>query len=97
MGFSTAGLFLFTFSDPDTRFGFIVTGLMMLGFGSTLFSSPNTNAVMNSIEKRFYSVGSAKLCALRLIGQMPSMGITMAPFGLSIGSARITPKTIRSS
>jgi len=92
MGFSATGLFLFTFIDPDTHLGFIITGLMLLGFGFALFSSPNTNAVMSSIEKRFYSVGSATLGTMRLIGQMLSMGITMVIFGLSIGSARITPE-----
>lgn len=92
MGFTATGLFLFTFIDRDTHLGFIVTGLMLLGFGFALFSSPNTNAVMSSIEKRFYGVGSATLGTMRLIGQMLSMGITMVIFALSTGSARITPE-----
>jgi EmrB/QacA subfamily drug resistance transporter len=92
MGFTAAGLLLFTFIDRDTHLGFIVTGLMMLGFGFALFSSPNTNAVMSSIEKRFYGVGSSTLGTMRLIGQMLSMGIAMVIFALSIGSARITPE-----
>jgi len=92
MGFTAAGLLLFTFIDRDTHLGFIVTGLMMLGFGFALFSSPNTNAVMSSIEKRFYGVGSSTLGTMRLIGQMLSMGITMVIFALSVGSARITPE-----
>ncbi len=92
MGFTTAGLLLFTFIDPDTHLGFIITGLLLLGFGFALFSSPNTNAVMSSIEKRYYGVGSSTLGTMRLIGQMLSMGITMVIFALSIGSARITPE-----
>jgi MFS family permease len=92
MGFTAAGLLLFTFIDRDTHLGFIVTGLMMLGFGFALFSSPNTNAVMSSIEKRFYGVGSSTLGTMRLIGQMLSMGITMVIFSLAIGRARITPE-----
>jgi EmrB/QacA subfamily drug resistance transporter len=92
MGFTSAGLFLFTFIDHDTHLGFIITGLMLLGFGFALFSSPNTNAVMSSIEKRFYGVGSSTLGTMRLTGQMLSMGITMVIFALSIGSARITPE-----
>jgi EmrB/QacA subfamily drug resistance transporter len=92
MGFTVAGLFLFTFIDRDTHLGFIVTGLMLLGFGFALFSSPNTNAVMSSIEKRFYGVGSSTLGTMRLIGQMLSMGIAMVVFSLSIGGARITPE-----
>lgn len=92
MGFTAAGLFLFTFIDQGTHLGFIITGLMLLGFGFALFSSPNTNAVMSSIEKQYYGVGSSTLGTMRLIGQMLSMGIAMVIFSLHIGSARITPE-----
>ncbi len=92
MGFTAVGLFLFTFLGRDTHIGFVVTGLMLLGFGFALFSSPNTNAVMTSIEKRFYGVGSATLGTMRLTGQMLSMGIAMVIFALHIGGARITPE-----
>ena len=92
MGFTAAGFSCSRSLDRDTHLGFIVTGLMLLGFGFALFSSPNTNAVMSSIEKRFYGVGSATLGTMRLIGQMLSMGIAMVIFSLSIGSARITPE-----
>jgi EmrB/QacA subfamily drug resistance transporter len=92
MGFTTAGLLMFTVIGQETHLGFIITGLILLGFGFALFSSPNTNAVMSSIEKRFYGVGSATLGTMRLIGQMLSMGIAMVIFALTIGSARITPE-----
>ena len=91
MAFCAAGLFLFTFLKNETPLGFIILGLVLLGFGFALFSSPNTNAVMSSIEKRFYGVGSATLATMRLVGQMLSMGITMIIFALMLGSARITP------
>ena len=90
MGFAAAGLFLFTFLSPETPVGFIVGGLMLIGFGFALFSSPNTNAVMSSINRRFYGVGSATLGTMRLTGQMLSMGIATVIFALHIGSARIT-------
>ncbi len=92
MAFGAAGLFLFTFLDKDTHLFFIITGLVLLGFGFALFSSPNTNAVMSSLEKRYYGVGSATLGTMRLTGQMLSMGITMIIFAVMIGSARITPE-----
>ncbi len=91
MAFTTAGLVLFTYLTNETNLAFIVAGLIMLGFGFALFSSPNTNAVMSSIEKRFYGVGSATLGTMRLTGQMLSMGIAMVIFALHIGNARITP------
>jgi EmrB/QacA subfamily drug resistance transporter len=90
MGFTAAGLLLFTLIGRETHIGFIITGLMLLGFGFALFSSPNTNAVMSSIDKRFYGVGSAILGTMRLTGQMFSMGIAMVIFALHIGGARIT-------
>jgi EmrB/QacA subfamily drug resistance transporter len=92
MGFTAAGLFLFTFLESGTHLAFIITGLLLLGFGFALFSSPNTNAVMSSIERKFYGVGSATLGTMRLTGQMLSMGIAMVIFALHIGSARITPE-----
>ncbi len=91
MAFAAAGLFMFTFLNNDTHIGFVIAGLMLLGFGFALFSSPNTNAVMSSIDRRFYGVGSATLGTMRLTGQMLSMGIAMVLFVLHIGSARITP------
>jgi EmrB/QacA subfamily drug resistance transporter len=92
MGFCAAGLFLFTFLDRNTSLGLIIAGLILLGFGFALFSSPNTNAVMTSIEKRFYGVGSATLGTMRLTGQMLSMGIAMVIFALRIGPGRIMPE-----
>jgi len=92
MGFTAAGLFLFTRISGKTHVAFIVAGLLVLGFGFALFSSPNTNAVMSSIDKRFYGVGSATLGTMRLTGQMLSMGIAMVLFAIHIKSARITPE-----
>jgi EmrB/QacA subfamily drug resistance transporter len=91
MGFTCAGLLLFSFLHGESATGFIIAGLVLLGFGFALFSSPNTNAVMTSIDQRFYGVGSAVLGTMRLTGQMLSMGIAMVIFAFRIGSARITP------
>ncbi len=93
MVFACAGLLLFTFLGTETRIGFILFGLVLLGFGFALFSSPNTNAVMTSIDKRLYGVGSATLGTMRLTGQMLSMGIAMVIFSVKIGSARIAPES----
>jgi len=61
-------------------------------FGFALFSSPNTNAVMSSVEKRFYGVASSTLATMRLTGQMVSMGIVIVVFGIYIGKVQITPE-----
>jgi len=85
------GLILFTFLNEETTVEFILANLILLGFGFALFSSPNTNAVMSSVEKRFYGVASGTLGTMRLIGQTLSMGIAMFLFAVYIGRVQITP------
>jgi MFS family permease len=92
MAFTTIGLLLFGFLSERTATGFIVGSLILIGFGFALFSSPNTNAVMSSVEKRFYGVASATLGTMRLTGQMLSMGIATLIFAVYIGSMAITPE-----
>ncbi len=92
MGFSTVGLLLLSFLDKGTSVEYIVASLIILGFGFALFSSPNTNAVMSSVEKRFYGVASATLGTMRLTGQMLSMGIATLIVAVYMGNVQITPE-----
>ena len=91
MGLTVVGLAFLIFLSKETPLTFIVASLTILGFGFALFSSPNTNAVMSSVERRFYGVASATLGTMRLTGQMLSMGIAMLIFAIYIGKAQITP------
>ncbi|MDD2593541.1 MAG: MFS transporter, partial [Bacteroidales bacterium] len=49
--------------------------LAILGFGFAVFTSPNTNAVMSSINKNAYGFASAFLAFSRLFGQFISMAL----------------------
>jgi len=91
MALSASGLVLFSFLRSATGFGFIVGSLVCLGLGFGLFSSPNTNAIMSSVEKRHLGIASAALGTMRLSGQMLSVGITMMIFALVMGRAPIQP------
>ncbi len=91
MALSAAGLVLFSFLRSSTGFPFIVASLICLGLGFGLFSSPNTNAIMCSVEKRHLGIASAALGTMRLSGQMLSAGITMMIFALVMGRAPIQP------
>jgi len=93
MGLTAVGLFLFIFLDERTTLGFIVGTLMLLGFGFALFSSPNMNAVMGSVEKKSYGVASGTLGTMRAVGQVLSMGTTILIFSVMIGNVQITPDT----
>lgn len=92
MAVTVVGLALFTFLREGTSLSFIVSSLIIVGFGFALFSSPNTNAVMSSVERRFYGVASGTLGTMRLTGQMFSLGIATMIFAIFIGRVEITPK-----
>ena len=87
---NTIGLFLLTFLDQGTSLGYIIFCLIVLGFGFAFFSSPNTNAIMSSIENRFYGIASGALGTMRSLGQMLSMGIATLIFRIYIGRVQIT-------
>lgn len=90
MAFTVVGLLLFAFITSDTSLTIVTINLIFLGVGFGLFSSPNTNAVMSSVTKEFYSIASATLGTMRLTGQMLSMGIVILIFSLSLGRIQIT-------
>jgi MFS family permease len=78
--------------DNDTTLMFIIASMILLGIGIGLFSTPNMNAIMSSVDKRFYGIASASVGTMRLLGQMLSMGIATLVFALFIGRAQITPE-----
>ena len=77
--------------DASTSTIYITACLALLGFGLALFSSPNMNAIMSSVEKNLYGIASSTLGTMRLMGQMVSMGIAMIIFAVIIGRVEITP------
>ncbi len=91
MGLTAVGLFLLIFLAESTPIGYLLLCLVVLGVGFGLFSSPNTNAIMSSIDKRNYGVASGMNGTMRIVGQMLSMGIAMMLFALVIGPVEITP------
>jgi len=92
MALTAVGLFLFALLHGNSTLGFIIADLILLGLGFALFSSPNTNAVMSSVEKKFYGVAAGTLGTMRLTGQMLSMGIAMLIFAIHIGHIQIIPE-----
>ncbi len=92
MALSAVGLSLFIFLSRGTSIAFIIGGQVLLGFGFALFSSPNTNAVMSSVENRYYGVASATVATMRQVGMTLSMGIAAVLFAVYIGKVQITPE-----
>ncbi|HEX2976929.1 MAG TPA: MFS transporter [Bacteroidales bacterium] len=93
MGLTAFGLILLCFITQSTPDYFIVLLLILMGIGFGLFSSPNSNAIMSSVERRHLGVASGVVGTMRMIGQMMSMGIAMMIISLYIGKETINPKT----
>jgi len=77
--------------SPSTSMAVIIAGLLILGLGYGLFSSPNTNAIMSSVEVRHLGIASSMVSTMRSIGQMLSLAIAMLVFSAVIGTVQITP------
>ena len=89
---TTIGLFLLSFLSIGTGLNYIVICLIILGFGFALFSSPNTNAVMSSVPRKYLGVASSFLGTMRITGQTMSMGISTLIFSIYLGNVKITPE-----
>ena len=89
MGISALGLLFFIFLTTSTPIIFIIIVLAFIGIGYSLFSSPNTNAVMGSVDKTLYGVASALLGNMRLLGQSISMAIIALITSVLIGDLTI--------
>lgn len=92
MAITFVGLSFLAFIGDNTTLSFIIACLILLGFGFALFSSPNTNAIMSSVERRFYGVAGAMVSTMRTVGMMFSMGVVMLIFALFIGQVEIIPE-----
>jgi len=70
---------------------YLIAALLTTGVGFSLFSSPNVNAIMSSVEKRYYGSASGSIATMRVLGQMNSMVLVTLIFALVIGQVEIQP------
>jgi MFS family permease len=96
MAFCAAALFLFIFIGADTPLWLLIAGLLLVGFGFGLFSSPNTNAIMSSVEPRDFGVASSVQSTARTMGQVIGMALITIVTNIIIGNVELTavPKRI---
>ncbi len=87
MTLTALGLAFFMFLRKTTYIPYLVLALSILGFGFAFFSSPNTNAIMSTVKKRYYGITSGIIGAARSVGQALSMGIASMVVALNMGNA----------
>jgi EmrB/QacA subfamily drug resistance transporter len=75
MSICTLGLFAFAFLSGTTPLWLIVSLLLGVGIGFALFSSPNMNTIMSSVQRNQYGIASGTAASMRVIGQIISMTI----------------------
>lgn len=89
MAISAIGLVLFALMSEGTSAILIVANLAFIGLGFGLFSSPNMNAIMSSVENRYFGIASASVGTMRLVGQVMSLGIATLCISLFLGEVEV--------
>jgi len=92
MALTSLGLAMLAFLDSNANLIWVFASQVVLGAGFGFFSSPNINAAMSSVGRRFYGVASGTLGTMRLIGQALSLGLVLLLLSLYVGRVEITPE-----
>lgn len=82
LGISAVGLFGLSTVTPSTPYWLLALYMALMGGGSGLFVSPNTNAIMSSVPPQRRGAAAGILSMLNNIGQMLSIAIVF-PLALS--------------
>ena len=91
MAVTASGLLGFALLDAHSALHSTVICLAICGFGFSLFSSPNVNAIMGAVPPRDYSRASGAMSVMRVMGQLTSMGLVAVIMALWLGPVAIEP------
>lgn len=96
---TTAGSFIFSMGfmvliwvDMNTSMGFIMFGLVLLGIGFGLFSTPNNSSALGSVSKSKLSIVSSIMNLSRTMGNMFSTAFVIMLTSIILGEATIQPE-----
>jgi len=92
MGLIALGLAMLATLGQHTPLSFILTSLAMIGLGFALFSSPNINAIMGSVDKNHLGIAAGIVSTARVLGQMLSMAVVTMAFALFMGRSALAPE-----
>jgi EmrB/QacA subfamily drug resistance transporter len=89
MAMCTLGLAGFSILNAGSSLFFIVGNLSFIGIGFALFSSPNMNTIMSSLDRSKSGLAGGMAATMRVLGQMMSMTIATALFAFYFGKESI--------
>ncbi len=94
MAICTIDLVMAVFITPETPMFMIYIILALIGLGFGLFSSPNTTAIMSSVEAEHYGIAASLMATMRGAGMLTSMTIITAVLTVFMGDQPVAPDTI---
>ena len=92
LGMIISGCSLYTLSflaSTELSVYFMIV-LVLVGVGFSLFSSPNTNAIMGSVAKENYGLAAATAATTRNLGQLSSIFLISFSMSFIVGDQLIT-------
>ncbi len=81
---------ILVFMEKNTPLYIIVIAMVLQAVGMGLFSSPNMNAIMSSVDNKYAAHASASQLTMRAIGQTLSLSLMTLVFGVIMGSLDLT-------
>ncbi len=92
---SFTGLLLAAFTlGPHVPLWLVILELMLIGAGFGIFITPNSTAIMGSVERRQFGVASGMIGAMRTLGMAASLTAISLIFSLFMGQHEISPETL---
>jgi len=89
MTLCTTGLAAMAFFSGSTPTWIVVCILLWVGFGFALFSSPNMNMIMSSVDHSKFGQASGSAASMRLLGQIFSMTLVTLLFAVLFSGSSI--------
>lgn len=93
MAICAVALFAGGLIDSNTPISLIYVVLILMGLGFSIFSSPNMNAVMGSVEPKHYGIASSLVATMRTLGMLVSMTTITLIFSVYMGDLEVTQQT----
>jgi len=91
---TVSGLILLAALTAGSGLAQVIIALITTGAGFSLFSSPNVNAIMSSVDKRYFGSATAAMATMRIMGQLASMVVVTLVFNLLLPGARLTDNNV---
>jgi len=93
MALCAVGLAIAASLSADSSLLMVILLLVLLGAGFALFSSPNVNIIMGSVEPRYLGIASGLNSSMRTLGMMTSMMIITLIFSYLMHGQPVTAET----